>query len=93
MEEEIQNLKLEVAELTAHNDDLSTNLTKLTKESEKEKAILTQKIDFLQTQLDEAGEQSQGTMKSHDALLRAVKAAEYERDAAISESEVKVEEV
>ena len=68
-DESLQNLKLEVAELKAHNDELMDSCSRQTKENEKEKAVLTQKIDFLQTRLDEAGEHSQGSLKQQEALL------------------------
>ena len=92
-DESLQNLKLEVAELKAHNDELVDSCSRQTKENEKEKAVLTQKIDFLQTRLDEAGEQSQGSLKHQEALLRAVKSAEDQRDQAMQDTEIKVEEI
>lgn len=93
LQEERDNLKFQVEEMKAMLSQRDSALHNEKAKWEKEDTIKQQKIDFMQTQLEEANHKIEENRRNHEAMMKAVQIRESEKGEAIEEADKKMEEL
>lgn len=93
LQEERDSLQYELSELKIKFSEKQNELEGQLSKWDNEDSIKLQKIEFLNTQVQELRNQIDENKKTHDAMLKAVQSREYEKGEAIQEADKKIEQI